>query len=587
MALIETSLNQLSSAEVHLKKAMQIDPQNQQYYIDLARFYEQTKRDVEAQEILREEIKKKPAAIPLYIELTTILSNDGRHDEAEGVIERLRLQSPTSPDVASAIGDFYAQNKEFDSALAEEKRGMSISPNNTQIQKRLEDLYLMTNKAAMAGSLDQDLMKKAPGDLFVRIAHGRLLLAEGRIQESILYLEKVVADAPDSAEARYFLTDDYWRNQELDRARGSAQEALKLSPSSRQILEQLVRIDLAESKPADARYYVQKLVDQYSSDSETHELLGQTLARLGQFDKAAVELSAAEKLSPDDPIIRLNLAQVLSTEKRMSDAESEFETAARLGPHNSTIVARWADFLLAQKQTEQALTQVKHYVLSNPIDPYGYIVEGWLYFEIKDYGSARSALEHAIALDPRNLQANLELASVYRAQGQIDAAVQSYQQAVVKEPRSAALQTIVGNLYLEKNELETARRYYLQALSIDSNYAIANANLAWVDAIENTDLDVALGMARKAKSLLPDETSITDTLGWVMYKKGNYSGALPLFHECVDEAPTSANYHYHLGLALLAAGQKNQGRNQLQSALNLRLDGNDAQEARRALVQSN
>ena len=59
-------------------------------------------------------------------------------------------------------------------------------------------------------------------------------------------------------------------------------------------------------------------------------------------------------------------------------------------------------------------------------------------------------------------------------------------------------------MYLEKNDLETARKYYARALEVDPNFAVANANMAWVDAQEGKDLDVALGMAQKAKSLMPE-----------------------------------------------------------------------------------
>ena len=87
---------------------------------------------------------------------------------------------------------------------------------------------------------------------------------------------------------------------------------------------------------------------------------------------------------------------------------------------------------------------------------------------------------------------------------------------------------MVGNLYLGKGDLEGARKYYTRVLQADPNFVVANANLAWVDAQEGKDLDVALGMAQKAKSLMPDQPSITDTLAWVMYKKGNYASAIPL-----------------------------------------------------------
>ncbi|HVB55837.1 MAG TPA: hypothetical protein VNE63_05300 [Candidatus Acidoferrales bacterium] len=64
-------------------------------------------------------------------------------------------------------------------------------------------------------------------------------------------------------------------------------------------------------------------------------------------------------------------------------------------------------------------------------------------------------------------------------------------------------------------------------------------------------IDVALGMAQKAKSLMPDVAAISDTLTRVMPKKGDYSGAIPL----LKKAPDPVQFHYHLGLALLGTGQ--------------------------------
>jgi tetratricopeptide (TPR) repeat protein len=156
------------------------------------------------------------------------------------------------------------------------------------------------------------------------------------------------------------------------------------------------------------------------------------------------------------------------------------------------------------------------------------------------------------------------------------------------QPNFAPLVTMVGNLYLDKGNLETARQYYERALQADANFAVANANMAWVDAQEGKDLDVALGMAQKAKSIMPEVPSISDTLAWVMYKKGNYSGAVPLLQDCVKKTPDSAEFHYHLGLVLLASGQKASGKAQLQAALQLnQLGAADKEQAKQALGETN
>jgi tetratricopeptide (TPR) repeat protein len=113
------------------------------------------------------------------------------------------------------------------------------------------------------------------------------------------------------------------------------------------------------------------------------------------------------------------------------------------------------------------------------------------------------------------------------------------------------------------------------------------ANIAWVDALEGKDLDLALGLAQKAKSLEPEVPSITDTLAWVMYKRGDYPSAMPLLREAVQKSPNSAEYHYHLGMNLLASGQKETGKKELEAALRLKPDSESEEQVRQALAQLN
>jgi Tfp pilus assembly protein PilF len=211
-----------------------------------------------------------------------------------------------------------------------------------------------------------------------------------------------------------------------------------------------------------------------------------------------------------------------------------------------------------------------------------------MHYGSKNTTAAQAEFERAIQIDPKNIQGYLRLGGVYQQENQTEAAIGQYQKALDLQPKSATLITMVGNLYLEKKDLETARKYYARAIEADPNFAVAIANMAWVDAQEGKDLDVALGMAQKAKSLMPEVPSISDTLAWVMYKKGNYAGAVPLLQDCVKRSPDSAQYRYHLGLALIAAGQKETGKTQLRAALQMnKLEAADTEQAKQALGQPN
>jgi tetratricopeptide (TPR) repeat protein len=117
---------------------------------------------------------------------------------------------------------------------------------------------------------------------------------------------------------------------------------------------------------------------------------------------------------------------------------------------------------------------------------------------------------------------------------------------------------------------------------------VAANNLAWIYAEDGGNLDVALGLAQTAKSRLPDSPEATDTLGWVYYKKGLASLAVPVFRENVDKAPKNPVYQYHLGLAHAKSGNKEEARKALEQALALdpKFDGSaDAQRVLAGLRQ--
>ena len=243
--------------------------------------------------------------------------------------------------------------------------------------------------------------------------------------------------------------------------------------------------------------------------------------------------------------------------------------------------------MTARNESAQALARVQQYTAANPSDANGHVILGSLNFQSKNYSISQAEFERAIQIDPNNIQAYLRLGKVFEEQGQSELAIARYQKALDLQPKLAPLATMIGNLYLDKGDMETARKYYAQAIAANPNFAVAIANTAWVDEQEGKDLDVALGMAEKAKSLEPDVATITDTLAWVMYKRGNYANAMPLLQECVHKSPDTAQFHYHLGMTLLAAGQKAKGKEQLEAALRLNLSSANTEQARQALDQAN
>ena len=109
------------------------------------------------------------------------------------------------------------------------------------------------------------------------------------------------------------------------------------------------------------------------------------------------------------------------------------------------------------------------------------------------------------------------------------------------------------------------------------------------------NLDEALRLSQGAVQKNPNMAGFVDTLGWIYYKKTVYPAAVEQLRKAVvlnetqaraaNIAP-SANYHYHLGMALKAQGAKEESRRELETAIRLsdKAPFTDLEDAKKALA---
>ena len=64
-----------------------------------------------------------------------------------------------------------------------------------------------------------------------------------------------------------------------------------------------------------------------------------------------------------------------------------------------------------------------------------------------------------------------------------------------------------------KKQPQKANGYYQKVLDLNKNFAPAANNLAYNYAQYGGNVDVALGLAQKAREVNPNDASIADTLG--------------------------------------------------------------------------
>jgi tetratricopeptide (TPR) repeat protein len=201
-----------------------------------------------------------------------------------------------------------------------------------------------------------------------------------------------------------------------------------------------------------------------------------------------------------------------------------------------------------------------------------------------DRSAAEQHLRRVIELEPSNLGAYELLGRNYIDQRRLDEAQREFEALLAVNPRSVGAQTVVGMLLHSQSKVDEAAKAYEKALQIDPSAAVAANNLANIYADRNQNLDEALKLAQVAAEKLPEEPAVTDTVGWVYYKKQLPALAVPQFEKCVLKSPNNPMFHYHLGLAYALAGETAKARASLEQSLRLNPSFEGAADAKQKLA---
>ncbi|MBT5416031.1 MAG: tetratricopeptide repeat protein, partial [Rhodospirillaceae bacterium] len=172
------------------------------------------------------------------------------------------------------------------------------------------------------------------------------------------------------------------------------------------------------------------------------------------------------------------------------------------------------------------------------------------------------------ALDPEPLN---RLGDLMRVEERWDEAVVAYRGALARispdDPGLWALHYAMGIALERSQQWEEAEKALLTALDSQPEhpYLLNYLGYSWAD--QGLNLDRARAMIERAVELRPTDGYIVDSLGWVLYRAGEYPDAVRHLERAVELRPTDPVINDHLGDAYWQVGRHQEARFQWQRAL--------------------
>jgi tetratricopeptide (TPR) repeat protein len=365
------------------------------------------------------------------IEVVKVLDAEVPKDDAMGLLRRLIDRFPSMAELHFAYALLAADKNEFQLALAETERALSLHPDWNRARLLQAQVMSQMGDSDAAREVIQKALKSDPNNSRLRLIYSQFLAKAGDFPGAVRELDRIIAKEPDNEDARFGLALAAVELGQLDKAKAAF---LQLADSQRWKMQSYFYLGLIEARRnhlASALQWFDKVSDgPMAFDAQVNGITA--LINLGQLPQARQRLSAVRKKFPNEAL-RLYLleGELLSKNKDYTAAFDLLSEALEEMPgqvellYTRALIAEQLDqpevlegdlravleknpddanalnalgYTLADRfpdRLEEAKKLLDHAIELKPDDPAIMDSYGWLHYRMGDYDTALQYLRRA------------------------------------------------------------------------------------------------------------------------------------------------------------------------------------------------
>lgn len=541
----------------------------------------QAKQYAQASGYLQAAASAAPKSVRLRTELAVSRLAQGETERAVSDLEDATKLSSANAEPDALLAVTYLTKREYGKALRAAQAWRKKQPQNPVAYNVEGGAYLgQENLARARESFEHALKIKA--DYFPAAMNlARLDMREKRPADAGRHLKGVLAGHKDYLPAMLALANLAAVTGDDAQTLEWLNKAIKAHPTAMEPRRFLVRYYLHKKDPKGALAAAEAAEAANPQNPSALSLLGATqlatgdrkagVATYGELTSAAPKSAAA--------FFQLGLAQIAAGDT--TGARVSITKALKIHPRY--LIAELALISLDAKAgkygegMDRARTIQKQY----PKLPAGHMVQGDLWMAQHAYDRAVASYEQAFKIRPTSVTFTKVHQALMRA-GKKERAAHFAARWLRQHPKDSGVRIYLANAYEGVGQTAKAIGAYEAILKYDPHNVVALNNLALLYDKENNRR--ALPMAEQAHKAAPGNPEITDTLGWILVRRGATQRGLELLRKASASAPGVAGIQYHFAYALARTGHKDEARRRLE-ALQNSADSSARKDAAKLLEQ--
>lgn len=595
-------------AEKAYLKAVAIDPSSRKAYMGLVRFYAGLKKWDQIEELFKKIIRTDGKKTEKYTDFARFY--EGRNNAVQAEFYYQKAVSEAGEGMSAPLmnlAEFYTKQDMRDKAVVTMENAAARQKDNPLVLSGLSQIYLHFDMIESAETAIDAALKIDNSHVDALTQKGRVLMAQKDYKKALDIFDRVIAADRTHATAYYYraicieergATDrpeqkifraavgmlDKPEEFEKDQIKNNLLAAITVDPTHVDARVKLTEIYLLEKNLKKAKEQVQEILKLRSPDIRTMTLISGVNILEGNIKGAEEILQVIIEERPDYIPAQIRLGLLYKSANQPEKAIKYLKAAYEKDTNRVRLVEFMAETLLSQGEFDQALSLCRK-LQSDAAPEYKAFFEnqiGEIYLAREDDTAAKH-FTNAIALNDKYIKPRMHLAGLFHKGGLPEKALAEYRRIEQINPEFVPALIRMAAIFDTGNNLPEARKYYEKVLKIVPAHPNAANNLAFIYAEDPGRLDKAFRLAKIAREKLPKDPNVMDTMGWVYYKKGNYSNAISEFQESLKLQPENALTMYHYGMALYRTQQYEDAREYLSKALDLDPSFRGASEARKIL----
>jgi tetratricopeptide (TPR) repeat protein len=489
----------LDKAIEQFQAILSVDPRDLNASLMLARLYGFENKHDDAEKILRSVLARYSENGPALEQLSQLLLEENRWQEAIGLLKQAALNSE-DPGIYDLLGDAYSQAKQYPAA---------------------ESAY----RKAIEGDPDD------PGHI-----HGLAdaLLGQDKYADALKQFQRLAALEPASANNYLRMAELYRRLGQFTESRSSLEHAKHLAPGNLEIVFSEALLDEDQGRPDDAL----ELLNAAISDVKTQ--------------------SAGENASALS-VLYEQLGRVHLSQRNYPGAIAAYRSMQTLSPDSRKRAQMLViDAYRQSRDIDRAIEETKAALMQSLKDRDLTTTLALLYGDKSDVPTGVKLLQSLLQGNAADQEIYIDIAEVQERGKQFAEAEQSAQKAEQMangEQERASARFMLGVTYERQKKFDLAEEQFRKVLEAEPENASVLNYYGYMLANRGVRLEEATGMIKKAVDSEPNNGAYLDSLGWAYFKADKLPEAEEYLRKAVDREGNDPTILSHLGDVYLKTGQ--------------------------------